>query len=83
VVDTDRWTFYWGSLTENDRFGFFLMLAKRREGFRNSEVHEVAKAIPLWPTHYEIPRLKTLRGVGDDVCGRLLCPPSHDWNDPS
>jgi hypothetical protein len=59
------------------------LLTQGRDSFRNSEVHEVAKAIPLWPMRYEIPRLKTLRGVGDDVCGKLLCPPSHDWNDPS
>ena len=59
------------------------LLTKGRDGFCNSQVHMVSKAIPLWPTGHNIPALKPLRGVNDDVCGVLLCPPSYDWNDLS
>ena len=57
------------------------LLTLGRDGFHNSEVHKIPKAIPLWPTGYKIPASKDLRGVDDDICGELLCPPPHDWND--
>ena len=57
-------------------------LVSGRNALRTSEVHAVVKDLPLWPTGYKIPALKSLRGVNDDVCGGLLCPPLHDWNDP-
>lgn len=59
------------------------LLTKGRDSLRNSEVHKVGKEISSWPTGYTIPGSKDLRGVTDDVCGKLLCPPSHNWNDPS
>jgi len=59
------------------------LLTLGRDGFRNSEVHAISKAIPLWPTGHNIPASKPLRGVNNDVCGALLCPPSYDWDDPS
>ena len=57
------------------------LLTLGQDSFRNSEVHEVAKVIHLWPIGYKIPASKGLRGINDDVCGGLLCPPSYDWND--
>lgn len=27
------------------------------------------------------PQAKAVRGLGDDVCGRLLCPSTQDWDD--
>ena len=59
------------------------LLTSGRDNFRNSQVHEISKAIALWPTGRNIPPSKSLRGFSDDVCGELLCPPSHDWNNPS
>jgi len=59
------------------------LLGRGRDELRTSETHAIAKAIPLWPTGYRIPGLKSLRGINDDVCGGLLCPPSYNWNDPS
>lgn len=59
------------------------LLTSGRDCFRNSEVHKISKMILLWPTGYNIPASKSLRGVDDDICGGLLCPPSYDWNDAS
>jgi len=59
------------------------LLAQGRDDFRNSQVHSISKVISLWPTNYSIPGSKSLRGVNDDVCGVLLCPPLYDWDDPS
>ena len=59
------------------------LLQKGRDSFRHSEVHSVAKEIAAWPTGYSIPVVKVLRGVSDEVCGRLLCSPSRDWDNPS
>lgn len=58
------------------------LLTFGRDSFRTSEVHLVAKEIPLWPTGYPIPAPKALRGFNNDICGGLLCPPLHNWNDP-
>jgi hypothetical protein len=58
------------------------LLMQGRDAFRNSEVHMVGKVISSWPTSYAIHGSKALRGVNDNVCGRLLCPPAHDWNNP-
>jgi hypothetical protein len=57
-------------------------LTSGRDAFRNTENHRIIKEIPLWPTGYNIPGAKAMRGINDDVCGGLLCPPQHDWNDP-
>lgn len=59
------------------------LLTHGRDEFRNSEVHSISKVISLWPTGYNIPGSKSLRGVNDDICGALLCPPPYDWGDPS
>ena len=58
------------------------LLTSGQDSFRNSEVHEVAKVIPLWSIGYKIPASKGLRGINNDVCGGLLCLPSYDWNNP-
>lgn len=59
------------------------LLTEGRDNFRNGQVHKILKEIPAWPTAYKIPPSKPLRGVNDDMCGGLLCPPAYDWNDPS
>ena len=59
------------------------LLASGRDRFHNSEVHKISKSIPLWPTGYKIPASKSFRGIDDDICGGLLCPPSYDWDNPS
>jgi hypothetical protein len=57
------------------------LLTSGRNALRTSEVHHVVKDLPLWPTNYKIPASKARRGINDDVCGGLLCPPLYDWND--
>lgn len=59
------------------------LLTFGRDAFRTSEVHVIVKEIPLWPTGHNIPASKMLRGVNNDICGGLLCPPSLDWDDPT
>jgi hypothetical protein len=34
------------------------LLTLGRDGFHNSEVHKISKAIPLWPTGYKIPTVR-------------------------
>jgi hypothetical protein len=58
-------------------------LSVGRDSFRNSQVHTIGEEISSWPVGYTIPGQKALRGFNDDVCGRLLCPPAYNWNDPS
>lgn len=55
-------------------------LDKGRNEFRNSQVHTICDRISGWGTG--VPGDKQLRGFGSDVCGRLLCPPTHDWENP-
>ena len=52
-----------------------------QEAFRTSQTHLVVVTISLWPTGYKIPSNKGCRGFMDDTCGRLLCPPEHNWDD--
>ena len=39
----------------------------------------IARDIAVWGLG--IPSDKQLRGFNDDICGRLLCPSTKDWND--
>ena len=55
-------------------------LDKGRNEFRNSQVHVIHDRIPSWGIG--VPEDKQLRGFGSDVCGRLLCPSTQDWEDP-
>ena len=57
------------------------ILRDGREAFRASQTHSIATNIPLWPTGYTVPSKKVFRGFMDDICGQLLCPPEHDWDD--
>ena len=57
-------------------------LDKGRNEFRNSQVHIITEKISGWGIA-GIPEDKYLRGFGDDVCGRLLCPSTLDWDDPT
>lgn len=56
-------------------------LDKGRNEFRNSQVHIITEKISGWGIT-GIPEDKHLRGFGDDVCGRFLCPSTLDWEDP-
>jgi hypothetical protein len=56
-------------------------LDRGRNEFRNSQVHLIQEQIPSWGIG--VPEDKQLRGFGNDVCGRLLCPPTQDWEDPT
>lgn len=56
-------------------------LKKGRNEFRNSQVHTICQKISTWGIG--VPDEKHLRGFGDDVCGRLLCPSTQDWGDPT
>jgi hypothetical protein len=53
-----------------------------REAFRSSQAHTISTDIPLWSTGYAITPNKHCRGLMDDTCGQLLCPPEHNWDDP-
>lgn len=48
-----------------------------RNQFRSSEVHVITNEVVTWGIG--IPGDKQLRGFGDDICGRLLCPSTYDW----
>ena len=54
-------------------------LERGRNQFRSAEVHLIARDIPTWGIG--VPEGKQLRGFGNDVCGRLLCPSTCDWDD--
>ncbi|KAF9785950.1 hypothetical protein BJ322DRAFT_754912 [Thelephora terrestris] len=55
-------------------------LEKGRNEFRNSQVHSISNQISSWGIG--VPDDKHLRGFGNDICGRLLCPSTKDWGDP-
>ena len=52
-------------------------LNKGRSEFHNSEVYVINDKISCWG--FGIPENKHLRGFGNDVCGRLMCPSTQDW----
>jgi len=54
-------------------------LNKGRNEFRSSQVHRIQHDISNWGIG--VPCEKRLRGLGNDVCGRLLCPSTQDWCD--
>ena len=58
-----------------------VQLDKGRKEFRNSQVHSISNRIPSWG--FKVPQDKQLRGFGDDVCGKLLCPSTQDWGNPT
>lgn len=57
-----------------------LNLDKGRREFRNAQVHSISNKISIWVKG--VPENKHLRGFENDVCGRLLCPSTRDWEDP-
>ena len=59
------------------------ILRDGREAFRSSQAHTISTTISLWSTGYAINPNKIYRGLMDDTCGRLLCPPEHNWDDPT
>jgi len=52
-------------------------LDRGRNEFRNSQVHSITTQISGWGIG--VPDEKRLRGFGNDVCGKLLCPSTQDW----
>jgi len=58
-----------------------LQLDRGRNEFRNSQVHSIRELISGWGLG--VPEEGHLRGFGNDVCGRLLCPSTQDWEDPT
>ena len=68
-------------VTERPLTELTLQLDKGRNEFRNSQVHSIRELISSWGLG--VPEDGRLRGFGDDVCGRLLCPSTQDWEDPT
>lgn len=56
-------------------------LDKGRSEFRNSEICVINDKISRWG--FGVPEDKHLRGFGNDVCGRLMCPSTQDWENPT
>ena len=56
-------------------------LDKGRNEIRNSQVYSISERISSWGIG--VPEEKCLRGFGDNVCGRLLCPSTQEWEDPT
>lgn len=54
-------------------------LEHARNQFRSAEVHLITREASSWGLG--VPQDKQLRGFGNDVCGRLLCPSTHDWTE--
>lgn len=54
-------------------------LERGRNQFKSTEVHMITREVATWGIG--IPGDKQLRGFGDDICGRLLCPSTYDWAD--
>jgi hypothetical protein len=52
-------------------------LDRGRNEFRNSQVHSITTQISGWGIG--VPAEKRLRGFGNDICGKLLCPSTQDW----
>lgn len=58
------------------------MLERGRNNFRSAQVHSIGvDEIHKW--ELGVPSNKSVRGFGNDVCGRLLCPSNRDWTDPA
>ena len=51
-----------------------------RTEVRSSQVFLISGGISKWDIG--VPENKHLRGFGNDVCGRLLCPSNRDWDNP-
>jgi len=68
-------------VTERPLTELTFQLDKGRNEFRNSQVHSIRDLISGWG--FGIPDDGQLRGFGDDICGRLLCPSTRDWDDPT
>jgi hypothetical protein len=67
-------------VTERPMAELAFQLDRGRNKFRSSQVHSVNAEIAGWGIG--VPGEKDVRGFGDDVCGRLLCPSTLDWENP-
>ena len=68
------------------RASSLISLASKLEDGRNeiksTQVHSISiREISSWGLGVLVQ--KELRGFGDEVCGRLLCPADQDWADPT
>ncbi|KAI1789114.1 hypothetical protein LXA43DRAFT_1063118 [Ganoderma leucocontextum] len=54
-----------------------------RSGVRSVDLHGIKRAILTWD-HFDppiLPEAKSVRGFNHSMCGFLLCPVTHDWDD--
>jgi hypothetical protein len=62
-----------------------MQIEEGRRAARHENVHSIKEEILHWGLTFEPPldpSSKEQRGFYHFDCGKLLCPPEYDWNDP-